>query len=612
MQPRHATAAALLAAVLSAAAAPVLAWGPYTHQAFGRLQQRASPAGVPIPSSAAFVAGASSPDAFKGAAPALHSLPFAAALHTAATASGDADLHAFALGFGCHLAQDAVGHHGHGYLNPAEDHPLEFAVDSYVQKNEPGSGGGTLQQISDAQAALVANASVVYAHSSGDPSAALTMAQASKSVSSFELLTTAEAAAIAVNFLYKSEMVKYDACGAKDFAATLANYEVSRGWVLDACDRWVHLMAEGVEGGTASANVSAYVDSLFAAHGGTTCASQQDRSRATGSHASASSSNGGAAACGPHDNPAECAALAEFGAALSYEAWTSNTNWLRGGVSVCDWFGVTCDAATGRVIGLSLPKNMLNGTVPASIASLTMLQNFTISGNRPPSYHGCVNTDLRHSSLPDTFWTLTELRHTAWEYSCMEGTIPDAVSNLRNLVEASWHTNHLHGTIPLALDNLPLQILKLGRNPLTGSLPNFRNLTQLQHFSCNFCALSGEFPPSVLAGMPQLVNSFWDGNNFEGALPTAFPQSLQRTSFNINSFSGAVPDALCTLPALWDCRIGADTDLAPYQADYPWVKPVKGNVYACGELPACARSGAICNSTHDAGKDQVNSPVRCR
>lgn len=113
--------------------------------------------------------------------------------------------------------------------------------------------------------------------------------------------------------------------------------------------------------------------------------------------------------------------------------------------------------------------------------------------------------------------------------------------------------------------------------------------------------------------MPHLSESFWDGNGFHGSLPSSLGKAKNLTvmSFNINSFTGAIPASLCDVDTLKDCRIGSDTDLKPYQADYPWILPVAGNLYDC-PVPKCATPNAICNRTKDAGKDQTASPVHCK
>ena len=103
--------------VVIVALAPVHGWAPFTHQYFASLDASHS-------ANSDFRAGASAPDAFKRIAPHLHSLQFAAHLYEAAVHDGGDNEVAFALGFGCHLCHDMVGHHAAGFLNPQEDHPV--------------------------------------------------------------------------------------------------------------------------------------------------------------------------------------------------------------------------------------------------------------------------------------------------------------------------------------------------------------------------------------------------------------------------------------------------------------------------------------------------------
>ena len=115
---------------------------------------------------------------------------------------------------------------------------------------------------------------------------------------------------------------------------------------------------------------------------------------------------------------------------------------------------------------------------------------------------------------------------------------------------------------------------------------------------------------------------FRDGNGFHGPLPPSIGQAknLSRISFNINNFSGDIPPSICDIPAGngtstsgtdHDCRIGADTNLTNYQADYPWIQSVSGNLYNCDTMPACAAHGS-CN--HTGGSKVVNpeSPLQCK
>lgn len=133
--------------------------------------------------------------------------------------------------------------------------------------------------------------------------------------------------------------------------------------------------------------------------------------------------------------------------------------------------------------------------------------------------------------------------------------------------------------------------------------------------------LSGPFPDDFFDKMPSIQISYWDGNGFTGPLPSSIARAktLTRVSFNVNQFSGTIPAGICDIPAgdggntpdvAHDCRIGHDTNLTIYQADYPWIIRGSGNMYDC-PVPVCAQSGS-CNKTVGSAVVNPRSPVRCR
>ena len=116
------------------------------------------------------------------------------------------------------------------------------------------------------------------------------------------------------------------------------------------------------------------------------------------------------------------------------------------------------------------------------------------------------------------------------------------------------------------------------------------------------------------------VDRYWDGNGFSGPLPSSIGRAkkVSRVSFNINNFSGPIPSGICGIPAGdggdtpdvdHDCRIGSDTDLEAYQANYPWIVKVPGNNFDC-PVPKCAMIGS-CNKTKGTKVVNPLSPVKC-
>ena len=272
------------------------AWGPYTHQYFAG--QDGTYGG-----SSTFRAGGSAPDAVKKLEPSLHGLPFAAALYAAAAVAGSAEGIDFALGYGCHLAHDAVGHHRAGFLNPAEDHPLEFAVDTYVDAKLVTSGFA-FSQISPAMVALVANASRRAAVAYPLLIHAVNLSAVQAGVSDFKTLTTAESWLLPLNRpKYEGQLVSDSYCAVTDIAGVLGNFALATNWSVSACRTWTGAMraggAGGVNGTQAAAMLEGYIDGLFAAHNQTSCTQGSLPSAVTSVSASASASASASSAALP-------------------------------------------------------------------------------------------------------------------------------------------------------------------------------------------------------------------------------------------------------------------------------------------------------------------------
>ena len=229
-------------------------------------------------------------------------------------------------------------------------------------------------------------------------------------------------------------------------------------------------------------------------------------------------------------------------------------------------------------------------------------------------YKGCETSNFHYASLPDSLYNLTNLKELYLEYTCTGGSLSPLFGQLRQLQIAKLHCNHLSGGIPKSMEELT-QLLwwDLGRNPLTGPIPNLSKSTGLQKFSCNFCALTGKVP-DIFGSFPHLIHSFWDGNGLSGSLPPSLGAlaSIQGLSFDINNLTGPVPAGLCRLSALVDCRIGHDTNYTAYLGDYSWMLAVVGNIFDC-PLPPCATGSGTCNHVADCHPvTNPCSPVICR
>eukprot|EP00931_Biecheleriopsis_adriatica_P100845 TRINITY_DN76086_c0_g1_i1.p1 TRINITY_DN76086_c0_g1~~TRINITY_DN76086_c0_g1_i1.p1 ORF type:complete len:268 (-),score=52.50 TRINITY_DN76086_c0_g1_i1:63-845(-) len=242
---------------------PAAAWMPVTHQYLGSLDHVRS-------GSHSFLAGCVAPDAYKHFAPWLHSLDFAAYLWERARSTGNQDVLDFALGWGCHIAHDLVGHHSGGFLNPKHDHLLELAADAFLWHTAPALR--YLQPIDGVREKLVVEASRDASRGSSGSMPEISEATAASSTSSFSMLATAERAVLVLDMLYESQIVSYSACPVANFSAALANFRLATNWSQAACAAWQHALLEGAAREVAVSKVTGFVQQLFDGNEGSSCA----------------------------------------------------------------------------------------------------------------------------------------------------------------------------------------------------------------------------------------------------------------------------------------------------------------------------------------------------
>ena len=175
--------------------------------------------------------------------------------------------------------------------------------------------------------------------------------------------------------------------------------------------------------------------------------------------------------------------------------WTNRTNWLSDR-PLDEWHGVTINA-NGRVTGLGLEQNKLNGSIPAEMGNLKALQRLSLFENQlkgaPPA------------SLAD----LTDLKTLWLAGNQFSGPLPSWLSDLTNLVALSLAGNQFSGPLPSWLGNLTnLQDLRLQSNRFSDELPSsLGNLTGLIRLYLSTNRFSGALPLSMvnLANLQQLL-----------------------------------------------------------------------------------------------------------
>ena len=138
--------------------------------------------------------------------------------------------------------------------------------------------------------------------------------------------------------------------------------------------------------------------------------------------------------------------------------WALDSNWLSD-EPIGTWHGVTTDES-GSVIDLDLTRNLLIGSIPAELGSLSNLKSLRMSGNN------------LGGSIPNELGNLTALINLELHDNNLSGSIPTEVGRLSKLTWLELSKNDLSGSIPAELSKLTnLTVLALSHNELTGTFP---------------------------------------------------------------------------------------------------------------------------------------------
>ena len=215
---------------------------------------------------------------------------------------------------------------------------------------------------------------------------------------------------------------------------------------------------------------------------------------------------------------AECEALVALYNNTNGAHWSdSATNKWNQNQTPCGWVGITCES--GHVTGISRYSKHLNGTIPATLGNLTVLQNLSLYSNQ------------LSGAIPTALGNLTALRNLYLYSNQLDGEIPPELGNLTLLQTFHLQNNQLSGAIPVTLGRLTaLQVLNLSGNKLSGMIPaEVGNLTALQALHLHNNQLSGTIP----AELGNLVALQWirlNNNQLIGEIPSAMKQLTQLDS----------------------------------------------------------------------------------
>ena len=152
------------------------------------------------------------------------------------------------------------------------------------------------------------------------------------------------------------------------------------------------------------------------------------------------------------------------------ENWDPNLDRVPMARELASWYGV--NVFNGRVTGLVLPGNNLDGPLPQELGDLTKLRELALPDNNLAG------------SLPAELGSLVNLRTLWLSSNRLTGSILPELGSLVNLQSLSLYTNQLTGPLPPELGGLVrLNLLSLSDNRLSGPMPSsLTNLSMLDWF----------------------------------------------------------------------------------------------------------------------------------
>ncbi|WP_254411204.1 leucine-rich repeat domain-containing protein [Dyadobacter diqingensis] len=252
---------------------------------------------------------------------------------------------------------------------------------------------------------------------------------------------------------------------------------------------------------------------------------------------------------GPDNLESDRQALLAFYLETNGSGWTNRSGWNypgNVGDSPCGWFGVSCTA--GRVTGLSMSANNLNGTITPNIKNLKKLKILGLSSN----------SSLR-GEIPSSLGEISELESVIIQSNSLTGTIPTTLGNLLKLRWLDLSSNHLGGAIPSNIGNLgALEVLALAQNEFGGNIPlEIGGLTNLTFLSLYDNLVTGQIP-SQLGNLSKLYFFDLSVNQLTGHIPVELGNltQLQVFNLNLNQLSGSIPTSLINATKLEIFSVG--------------------------------------------------------
>ncbi|KAK8483655.1 hypothetical protein V6N12_000563 [Hibiscus sabdariffa] len=174
-----------------------------------------------------------------------------------------------------------------------------------------------------------------------------------------------------------------------------------------------------------------------------------------------------------------------------------------------------------RLKVLALDKR---GAIPKELLDLPFLTMLDIDKN------------FFSGPLPAFIGNMSKLEFLSVSHNDFSGPIPKELGNLKELSMLSFGVNNFSGTLPPELGNLVnLKQLVLGSSGLGGEIPStLANLKNLKHVQAPDNTFTGKIPDFIGNSWTKLTLLRFEGNSFEGPIPSNFANLTSLTSLQIS------------------------------------------------------------------------------
>ncbi|KAG6546048.1 hypothetical protein Mapa_012453 [Marchantia paleacea] len=213
------------------------------------------------------------------------------------------------------------------------------------------------------------------------------------------------------------------------------------------------------------------------------------------------------------------------------------SSWNDIDMDPCNWTGITCNSATGRVTDITLVGLSLSGTIARALVKLEELQTLTLANN---NFTGPLNGELAE---------FTDLKVLNVSHNALSGSIPASFGSAGNLYSLDLSNNAFTGTLPPELFSYncqSLRIVSVSMNSLEGPIPaSIGSCFEVQTLNFSYNSLSGKIPDGIWA-LESLLDIDLSFNLLTGQIPVGvgFLKNLTSLRLQSNNLSGGVPAEL--------------------------------------------------------------------